>query len=186
MSARAFLRACFGYSRKMHDNAVGVLTESAQSYERVILRLKVLKRRVGELVAGKTVAAIHAGRDVVVEKSQMAGIAHRQRLEHHCIDQREDSGIRANTERQRKHGNRCQNRSFAELANAVAQVVPDGLKPADGAGALHTILDQHGVAGRTTSKSTLKQNYFFSVTSGGGGRFRSFIHSMLMFWFALV
>src|SRR6185437_3738899 len=159
MSVRALLRACFGRSRNMHNDPFCVLTESAETYERVVVRLKVLKRGIGKLVAGEIVAAIYAGRDVVVEKNQMAGIAHGQRLKHHCVDQRENSRIGADAERERKHGNRYENRSFTQLTNAVAKVAPRGLEPVDGAGVSHSIPNQRDIAERTTGLGAVKLEF---------------------------
>lgn len=118
----------------MHNDAVGVLTEGAETYERIVVRLKVLKRRIGKLATGKIVATIHAGRNVVVEKNQPTRIAHGQRLQHHRVDEREDGRIRADTERERKHGNGDKNGSIAELPEAVAKIVRGGFEQGNHAG----------------------------------------------------
>src|SRR4051812_23959256 len=124
MGGCAFPRACFRCSRNMHDNAVGVLTEGAKTDERIVVLLKVLKRRIRELPARKIFGAIHAGRNVVVEENQTAWVAHGRNWSITALISVKIGRIRTATEGERKPGNRYQNRISAELADAVAKVVP--------------------------------------------------------------
>src|SRR3954462_1872734 len=54
---------------------------------------------------------------------QLPWILHRQHLEHDCIFQAEDGGVRANAKRQRQHGDGGKGRILAQHAQRVSEVL---------------------------------------------------------------
>ncbi len=113
----------------MHDSTIGSLPESAEILKRIVMRFDVLPRRIGEVVAPKIAAAIDAGVDAVIEQDQLPGIANRQRLQHDCVDQREDRGIRPDAERQRQNRRRDEDWRPAKLPGSVSHVLNQRFEP---------------------------------------------------------
>ncbi len=60
-----------------------------------------------------------------VQEHQPIRIFHRQCPQQHLIQQAEDGGIRADPEGQREHRGGRESRASAELADGVAQILPD-------------------------------------------------------------
>ena len=116
-------RPLFAGSRHMHDSTIGSLPKSAQILKRIVMRFEVLPRRIGEVVAPKIAAVIDACVDAVIEQDQLPGIANRQRLQHDCIYQREDGGIRPDAERQRQNRSCDEDRRPAKLSCCVSQIL---------------------------------------------------------------
>ena len=60
------------------------------------------------------------------QNHQLLRIFHRQEPEEHLVDQREDGGIRADTESQRKDRNRNKYRRLTKRAERVAKILSQG------------------------------------------------------------
>ena len=56
---------------------------------------------------------------------------HRQRLEDHRIEQREDGGVDANAEGERRHDNQRERPSVEQAAECVLQVLPQVIRPCE-------------------------------------------------------
>ncbi len=65
-----------------------------------------------------------------VHEHQLAGIAKRQRADQHRVDEREDREVRADAECQREHRGCREAGAAPQRAQAVAQIAPEILQPA--------------------------------------------------------
>ena len=68
-------------------------------------------------------SAINAANVVVANPVELRRIGHRQRLQHHRMDQGEDGGIGPNSQRQSQDGGDGEARAFPELSKGMAKVV---------------------------------------------------------------
>ena len=70
--------------------------------------------------------ALHAAVVAVADPVKPVRVAHRQRLQHHGVHEREDGGGAADAQRQCEHGRRRENASRAELAEGVDEIAVKG------------------------------------------------------------
>jgi hypothetical protein len=73
-----------------------------------------------------------------VEHHQALGVAHRQRTQHHRVDEAENGGICAHAERQGENGDDRETGRFAQRAQAIGAHL-EGEFPADRSLGLHGI-----------------------------------------------
>src|SRR5690348_5795692 len=98
-------------------------------------------------------------------------IVYRKGAEHHRIDQAEDGRVGANAESEGQNGDGCEPRIPAQLAQAVAQILKQGLEPLESPGCAHVLLDLRGVTQ--------------SAAGGVGGFFWRGARGLLVFRFQL-
>ena len=71
--------------------------------------------------------ALYAAVIFVAQLVELGWIAYRQRLEQDSMDEGEDRGVRANTNRQRQQRRDCESRRFAQLPHRVPNILNKSL-----------------------------------------------------------
>src|SRR5688572_28100511 len=100
----------------------GAAANGGQILERIVVIAQVLVGSVREafpLTRRWCVLERSALAYRVAEQDQLVRIAHRKRFKHHGIDEREDCGVRADTERECQHRDDGKRFSFPQSAESV-------------------------------------------------------------------
>jgi hypothetical protein len=105
-----------------HAHALAAGLERDHLVELGRLGLQALEQRVGVHAPAILRSALDAAVVPVANAVQQRGIGHRQRPQHHGVDQREDRRRAADAERERRHGCDGEHRRLPELAQHVPKV----------------------------------------------------------------
>ncbi len=98
-----------------------VVAERERAAEHVLIVADGFPERIGERVA-----ALRAR-----QGDELVGVTHRERLEHHRVEDAEDRGVRTDPERQREDGDEGERRGRAERPQRVAHVADHRVEPGE-------------------------------------------------------
>ena len=89
-------------------------------------RLDLLVQRVREHAPAVLRAALHAATGAVADAVEAGRVDHRQRLQHHRVDEAEDGRGAADAQGQRQHGGHGEDTGRRQLAGGIDEVAQGG------------------------------------------------------------